>query len=249
MTEDLSRRVAVVTGGSGPVGSAVARALARRGAAVELSVRRPTEGLSAQMEAEGIQVFGGDLGDEEERPVALQGVIERNGRVDILINTIHVGVPEAAFVADLADVVLQDQLRAVGIQAALCQWAIPHMRAQRWGRIIYVSGALMGRPMPGFASFGAAKAAASVLTRYVALEEGRHGITANIIAPGRVADGHGSGSPDPAPRLTAELLARTAVGAFPSSQQIGEIAGMLSTDLASTITGQTIWLTGGEPVA
>ena len=83
---------------------------------------------------------------------------------------------------------LREQLGAVELHAALCARAIPAMRAAGWGRIVYVSGALMARPARGFGAYGAAKAAATVLTRYVALEEGESGITANIVAPGRVVD-------------------------------------------------------------
>ena len=140
---------------------------------------------------------------------------------------------------------LSGQLAAVGDYAALCRRAVPAMRAQRWGRIVYVAGALISRPHPGLGAYGAAKAAAAVLTRYLALEEGREGITANIVAPGRVYDP--ADELDELHRdLSAQLLERTALGRFPTASEVAGAIGLLIT--SPQLTGQTLWVTGGEPI-
>ncbi len=93
-----------------------------------------------------------------------------------------------------------------------------------------------------------AKAAAATLTRYVALEEGRNGITANIVAPGRVVSDAGEEDPEPErAELSRQLLARTALGAFPTHSQVADAARVLVE--SEYLTAQTLWVTGGEPIA
>jgi NAD(P)-dependent dehydrogenase (short-subunit alcohol dehydrogenase family) len=175
--------------------------------------------------------------------------MESAGGADILVNAAHPATGGAT-VGDLDPALLQAHLSAVVLHAELTALVLPAMRTKQWGRIVYVAGALMARLYPGMGAYGAAKAAGSVLTRCVALEEGRNGITANIVAPGRVVDPDQEQGPlDPKWQALADrLLERAALGAFPSPADVAEAVLALVLPRAAAITGQTIWVTGGEPI-
>jgi NAD(P)-dependent dehydrogenase (short-subunit alcohol dehydrogenase family) len=171
------------------------------------------------------------------------------GPVTVLVNAADPGDTTAARVAELAPAQLDRHLAGVRAHHLLCARGIPAMREEGFGRIVFVSGALMARPAPGLGAFGAAKAAASTLTRYVALEEGRHGITANVVAPGRIV---APDEPEPsAPHLralAARLLERMALERFPTYAEVAGAIVALALPSLSPVTGQTLWVTGGEPI-
>ncbi|MFC8845318.1 MULTISPECIES: SDR family NAD(P)-dependent oxidoreductase [unclassified Micromonospora] len=240
-------RVALVAGGSGPIGAAVAGRLVASGYRVALHFhRRPDAAAKTMAEfGDGHLVVGADLGDPASLDVAVTRVEDELGPVAVLVNSAHPGRPEQAPVAELSVGGLAAQLSAVGAHAALCARVVPGMRSAGWGRVVYVSGALMARPAPGYGAYGAAKAAASVLTRYLAVEEGRHGITANVVAPGRVAVA--GEELTPAQRaLATKLRERMALPAFPDPSDVAD--AVLTFVNSGALTGQTLWVTGGEPI-
>lgn len=241
--------VALVAGGTGPLGRAVAAGLAARGLRVAVHGRTRLDvakELAAQWPGEHLAV-GADLTDPDGPEHAVSTVERTLGSIAVLVNAAHPGLSSPAAVADTDPDVLATQLGAVTAHARLCRRVVPGMRALRRGRVVYLSGALMSRPAPGFGAYGAAKAAATTLTRYLALEEGRNGITANVVAPGRVVD------PQDATPLTAQqralserLLERMALPGFPSPQDVAD--AVLSLVDSPAITGQVLWVTGGEPI-
>lgn len=241
--------VALVAGGTGPIGRAVVRQLASLGYRVAVHYRSraaTAEDLVASLPGEHVAV-GADLSDPDALDAAVGRAEKELGPVAVLVNAAHPAGWIPAPVADTTAADLSAQLAAVAQHAALCARVVPGMRAAGGGRIVYVSGALMARPVAGLGAYGAAKAAATVLTRYLALEEGRHGITANIVAPGRVADPDDDRELTPEQAaLSARLLATMALNDFPTPD---EVAGAVLTLVRSgAITGQTLWITGGEPI-
>lgn len=251
MTHTLSGRVALVAGGTGTIGREICHELAALGAVVAVhcrSDRAGAEAIVAALPGDGHLVVQADLGDDDALAAVFEHVEAAAGPVTVLVNTTH---PSHAIVpvAEISATQLDEQFAAVASHVALCARAVPGMRATGWGRIVYLSGALMSRPSPGFGMYGAAKAAASTLTRYLSLEEGRNGITANVVAPGRVV-----GPDDPAPldarrqALSDRLLERTALGAFPTPREVAQVVSMLVGPGSSALTGQTMWVTGGEPI-
>jgi len=241
--------VALVAGGTGPIGRAIATALAGDGLRVALHYRSRAdvaEKVLAELPGDHLAV-GADLGDPAAVDAALAVVREQLGPVAVLVNAAHPALRTSAAVADTAATDLAAQLAGVQAHVALCARVVPSMREHGWGRIVYVSGALMSRPAPGLGAYGAAKAAATVLTRYLALEEGRHGITANVVAPSRVVD------PDEDEELTPEqaalsarLLVRMALPTFPTPAEVA--AAVLTLVRSPALTGQTLWVAGGEPI-
>ncbi|NHI15991.1 SDR family NAD(P)-dependent oxidoreductase [Microbacterium excoecariae] len=246
---DLERRVVFVAGGAGVIGAATCRAMAAEGARVVVHCRSRIDHarvLAASLPTPAIAVSA-DLTNPEELAAALAEAVAALGPIDVVVDAAHPG-QEVAAVADLTPGILREQFSgALGFQA-LCAGVVPAMRDGAWGRIVYVSGALMARPAPGFGAYGAAKSAATTLARYLALEEGRHGITVNVVAPGRVVD-----PTDETPldvehaELAARLLERMALPGFPSPDDVARAIVALTAQGA--VTGQTVWVTGGEPIA
>ncbi|WP_432488805.1 SDR family NAD(P)-dependent oxidoreductase [Kineococcus sp. SYSU DK018] len=246
----LQGQVAFVAGATGPVGCAVVHALAAEGARVGVHWRSDeaaAQHLLASVQGDLLAVAA-DLDDERALDAAAGAVEEHLGAVTLLVNAAHPRQDVHTAVADTAAGDLLAQLTGAAGHAALLRRFVPGMRRAGTGRIVYIAGALMARPAAGNGAYGAAKAAASVLTRYTALEEGRHGITANVVAPGRIVDPAGEEelSPERA-ALAARLLERMALPTFPSPQHVADaVLGLLA---APYVTGQTLWVTGGEPIA
>lgn len=167
------------------------------------------------------------------------------GLVSIVVNAAHPSGLDAGPVSMADSSVFEHHLDGLRAHHLICSRAIPGMRAQRWGRIVYISGASTARPVSGFGAFAVAKSAATTLTKYMAVEEARHGITANVIAPGRIEV--------PAQvldeRLTAEaqrLLARTVLGRLDTADDIAAMTKALVDPGLASFTGQTVWMAGGE---
>ena len=254
---EIAGRAVYVAGATGVIGSAVCTALAHRGARLVVHYHRARERAEQLVEQLGAAgqpghvAVGADLRAAAELERSFKVAESSLGPVGALVNAYH-PVHTPADVAVLSASGLGDQLDAVRVHLALCQRALAGMRAARWGRIVYVSGALMTRPAPGFAAYAAAKAAATTLTRYLAMEEGRHGITANVVAPGRVVDpasgGADAGLDAEHAALAAKLRERLALGEFPSPGQVAAVVATLVDELGDSVTGQTMWVTGGEPI-
>lgn len=248
----MAGRVALVAGGSGPIGGAVAVALAGAGAAVAVHTHRSDRGdeIVAGLTGGPHLAVRGDLSDRDQVDAVVGAVEAALGPVAVLVNAVHPATMRPAPVAELDARELADQLRAVEVHAALCHRVVPAMRAGGFGRVVFVSGALMARPAPGFGAYGAAKAAASVLTRHLALEEGRAGITANVVAPGRVVDPDAAAEPLTPERaeLARRLAERMALADFPTPAQVADVVSWLVSPGAAAVTGQTVWVTGGEPI-
>ena len=247
----MSARVAFVAGASGNLGPTLCRSLAAEGLSVTAhahSNREAVDGIVGSLDGDHLAVTG-DLSSNKGPSDPVRAALDRFGRVDVLVNAAHPPWHSAAHVADMSLDDLRDQLSGVVAHAAVCRDVLPAMRSSGHGRIVFVAGALMRRPAAGFAAYGAAKAAAATLTRYIALEEGRHGITANIVAPGRIVDPN---EPEDVPpdklQLAEELQRRLALGTFPSPEDIADTIISLVRPEGRALTGQTIWVTGGEPI-
>ena len=250
ITGQIAGRAVFVAGGSGVIGTAICRELAQRGALVAVhSGRRPEMAQTLATElGDGHLGVAGDLADADALERCVATASAAIGPIVALVNCYHPAHAPAP-IGELELAVLDAQLAAVRAHAALCQQVLPSMRAAGWGRVVYIAGALMTRPAAGFAAYAAAKSAASTFTRYLALEEGRHGITANVIAPGRVVD------PDDDTELSEQyaalaeqLRARMALGRFPSPQQVAALVCTVLDEVGDALTGQTLWVTGGEPI-
>ncbi|HEX2302369.1 MAG TPA: SDR family NAD(P)-dependent oxidoreductase [Gaiella sp.] len=265
---DLSGRVALVTGGSRGLGRADALTLARAGADVAIAdilVESDTSaaedyGVLAQAAVaqgmvhtestvEEIRSLGRralavrcDVADRSDVDAVVARVVDELGSVDILVNNAGTLDHVAQFHDQRLDLWERD-LRVNLTGAFNCAQAVwPHMRERKWGRIVNmasVAGTLGGF---GQASYSTTKAGLLGLTRTLAMEGGRHGITCNAIVPGIIGtEAFHMGNP-----AMNERIANRAVFKRPGEpQDIANAIAFLCSDLASYVTGIELNVSGG----
>ncbi len=237
---DLSGRTALVTGASRGIGAAIALCLAEAGASIAVNYReRATE---ADAVARAITAIGrravpvqADVSDSAAVGAMIRAVAANLGPIDILINNAGVGLIRG--IDDLTEADF-DQTIAVNLKSVfLCtQAALPHMRAQHWGRIVNISsGAARGAGGVG-PHYNASKAGMEGLTRGYAARLVTQGITVNAVAPSLIET-------DMVRSGLAASPSRIPLGRFGSSEEVAQVVLMLVGN--AYMTGQTVALSGG----
>lgn len=253
MSEDFAppaTRVAIVTGAARGIGAAIAMRLAEDGhdvAVVDLDASACAATVAA-VSAAGRRAIAvaADVADEAAVTAAVESVADTLGPPTVLVN--NAGVLRdrtlAKMTADDWDTVLAVNLRSVFLT---CRAVGPHMRAARWGRIVNLSSiAALGAL--GEANYAAAKAGVQGLTRTLAIELGRHGVTVNAVAPGFVvtdmtrAVAERMGMTMEA--LIDEMLPAIHVGRAGAPADIAHAVGYFADPRSSFVTGQTLYVAG-----
>jgi 3-oxoacyl-[acyl-carrier protein] reductase len=239
---DLSAEKALVTGASGGIGGAIARALHAQGAQVMLSGRREErlQRLAAEL-GEGAFIGVADLADREAPNRLVKAAEAAMGRLDILVN--NAGITRDALLLRMREEdwlsVLEVDLTAV---FRLVRAALPGMIRRRHGRVIGVTSVVGLTGNPGQANYAAAKAAMIAMSKAVAAEIAGRGITVNCVAPGLIAT-------EMTERLGAEQSARIAaripLGRFGAPAEVAAAVVYLASAEASYVTGHTLHVNGG----
>jgi len=253
----LTGKVALVTGSGQGIGKAIALELARHGARVVTNSRKPgTKGGDAEstayeiMDARGQAVaFYGDVSNFQSAGKLIQTAVERFGRLDIVINNAGADAPHMIWnmTEEEWDLSINSYLKGT---FNTCRHACALMREQKWGRIINTtSTAWLGTV--GHCNYGAAKAGVVGLTRSVAREMGRYGVTCNAYAP--TASTRFSASEEIQAgfkkRYEAGLMTKERfeeLTNLPSPETVGPFIVFLCTDAAADINGQVFDVTGGN---
>jgi NAD(P)-dependent dehydrogenase (short-subunit alcohol dehydrogenase family) len=244
----LDGRVALVTGAARGLGRAIALALAHAGADVALGLRdaRDADDLEAAVTGLGRRAMRVqmDILDLPQVGQAVDQVVERFGRIDVLVNNAGLGPENPAEAVTEADYDLTFDVNVKGLFFA-SQAVGRVMIAQGSGRIVNLSSQAGFVALPGEAVYCASKAAVAHLTRCLAVEWGRHGINVNAVAPTFIrTPGTEAALADPV--FAADVLERIA-----GLHRVGEpvdVAGavvFLSSPAASLITGTTLMVDGG----
>ncbi len=184
----LQDRAAIVTGAASGMGRACAILFAENGAKV-LAVDRPGTDLAGTAQSHAaIRTLAADIAEPGAPDRIVAQAVKELGRLDILMN--NAGVSHRAFVEEMQEADW-DRVLAVNVRAQflLCRAAIPHLKASPAGRIINVASVMAEATDFGLAAYCASKAGVAGLTRTLALELGKFGITANYIEPGAIQTG------------------------------------------------------------
>src|SRR3974390_3428218 len=239
---DLNGKTALVTGASGAIGGAIARALHAQGATVALSGTRQ-DALDAVANALGsrVHVLPCDLPDKDAVEALVPGAEEKMQKLDIL-------VANAGLNRDNLFVQLRDEdwekVIAVNLTATfrLTRAAVSRMMRRRWGRIIGISSVVGFTGNPGQGNYTASKAGMVGMIKSVGAETPKRNVTANCIAPGMIA----SAMTDKLNEKQREaILQRIPMAKLGTPEQIAAAAVFLASEEAAYITGQTIHVNGG----
>jgi len=248
-----ANQAALVCGGTGRVGSSIAAALGASGIPTAVHYRQNRE--RALQLVNQIQASGGhavalqaDLTDEASVAHLVDDVHRQLGGIHILVNTVH-GQFDPKDIVDMGWGDWTVHLDALKSHFLVCRAVVPVMRAQGYGRLIYISGGLAKRYFKGCSAYTTVKAGLNGFCKTLALEEGPHGITVNIVAPGKVVpfDGRDStDNPDAWEEMNQQSLAAIPLGRYASTNDVSNAVLYLASQEAGGITGQTLFVAGGE---
>ncbi len=242
---NLQGRIALITGASQGIGRACALELARSGATVALAARNETKlaETAAEIEAAGGQaaVFALDVASEESIKSGAKAVLERFGKVEILVN--NAGITRDGLVLRMKrpdwDDVLGTNLTGAFL---LTQALLSPMLRNRWGRIVNITSVVGRTGQAGQVNYAASKAGLIGMTRSLAREVASRGITVNAVAPGYVE------TPMTAVldvKQREAMMARIPLGRPGTDLEIAQSVSFLASDAAAYITGHVLDVNGG----
>ena len=253
----LTRRVALIAGGSGGLGLAIARELAREGADVAIAARDPDRLAGAERALREIargRVLAArvDVRDDAQVRRWVEGVVAETGRLDIVVTNNGgplIGPPTAFDVAGYraaADTVLYP---AISLTLA----ALPHMRARGWGRLLFITSETVLRPVANLTLSGVMRTGLLRFAQALVAELGASGITVNLLAPAYLRTG-------PVERAAADLAAQHGsdvetevramsrhipLGRVGLAEEFAAVAAFFASERAGFVTGTVQLVDGG----
>lgn len=246
----LHNRVAFVTGSTTGLGKAMALALGKAGARVALNYQNNTaraEATFAELEAAGISaaLIRGDVTDETEVQRMIAETAERLGPVDILVLNATPAQPqkpieeyEWAFYQQMLDFFIKSPF-------LLTRACLPHMKTQRWGRIINIGSEAFTRGVSPFTAYVAAKGGQNGFNRSLATEVAPWGITVNMISPGWIPVERHQNDPEEQKESYLNLIPMARWGL---PEDVTGAAVFLASEAAAFITAQNLHINGGLTV-
>jgi len=253
---DLAGRVALVTGGAGAIGSAVALGLAEHGAGVavtDLDVDR-AEAVAGRIRALGraAAALPCDVRSQPLVAAAVAGTLEKLGRIDVLVHTAGYGVLKPLLEMPLGE--FEQNVAAFLTSAFVVGQAVARVMVAQGtgGSIVHISSIASARALGrGTGAYAAAKAGLNALVRESAVEWAPHGIRVNAVAPcqirtpslDRLLD---SGLHGGREALTQRMISRIPLGRLGEPDEIAGPCIFLASDAASLVTGQVLFVDGGN---
>jgi 3-oxoacyl-[acyl-carrier protein] reductase len=241
----LEGRIALVTGASQGIGRACALELAKAGATVALAARNETKlaEVAAEIEAAGgkAAAFALDVASEESIKNGAKAVLDRFGKVEILVNNAGITRDDLMMRMKRSD---WDDVLATNLTGAflLTQSLIRQMMKNRWGRIINITSVVGRTGQEGQANYAASKAGMIGLTRSLAREVASRGITVNAVAPGYIETAMTAVLDE---KLRAKMIEQIPVGRQGTDTEIAQSVLFLASDGAAYITGHVLDVNGG----
>ncbi|AFK53704.1 MAG: 3-oxoacyl-[acyl-carrier-protein] reductase [Tistrella sp.] len=239
---DLTQRTALVTGATGGIGAAIARALHAQGAVVALHGRRADalEGLAAELGSR-VHVLPADLAADGAAEQLVKDAEAAMGGLDILVS--NAGLTRDTLLMRMKDADF-DQVIDVNLKAGfrLARAAMKGMMKRRYGRIVAVTSVVGHMGNPGQANYAASKGGLTAMIKAIAHEVASRGITANCVAPGYIATPMTDVLTD---EQKTGLLEKVPVGRLGSPEDVAAAIVYLASAEAAYVTGQTLHVNGG----
>lgn len=229
----LAGRVAVVTAASKGLGRATALALAAEGAKVVLNARDADALQAVAGQIEHALVVPGDITDPALPARLVQAALDRWGRVDAVVA--NAGGPPTGRALDVTDEQILAAVNANMLASVrLARAAVPHMRAARWGRIVFIASASVKQPIPDLALSNVARTGLWAWTKTAAQDLAEDDITVNLAAPGLHA--------------TDRLIERGVTGRTGDPADFGQVVAFLCSQQAAFVNGTALGVDGGAVV-
>jgi len=239
---DLTGKSALVTGATGGIGAAIARALHARGASVALTGRREAElaALAGEL-GERVLVAPADLSDPEAPAALVEKVEAAFGALDILVN--NAGLTRDGLALRMGD---KDWSEVIEVDLTapfrLARASLRGMMKRRTGRIVSIASIVGVTGNPGQANYAAAKAGLIGMSKALAQEVASRGVTVNVVAPGFIKTAMTDALND---AQKATLLSRIPMGRMGGAEDIAAAVTYLASDEAAWTTGVTLHVNGG----
>lgn len=238
----LEGKTALVTGASGGIGAAIARALHTQGATVVLTGRKKEalDSLAGELK-ERCHVVVGSLDSAEGATAVVKGAEEVAGKIDILVN--NAGMTKDNLSMRLSD---EDWQQVLDINLTgtfrLARAVMRGMMKNRWGRIINITSIVGTTGNPGQANYAASKAGMTAMSKSMAAEVASRGITINCVAPGFIATAMTEALSD---EQKSRLAQNIPSGNLGTPEDVAACVAFLASNDAGYVTGQTIHVNGG----
>lgn len=250
----MKGKIAVITGGATGIGRKTAQLLGQSGISVAVTYRNSKSeaedliGELGRLYGVGGLAVKGDAADEAQSKKAVAEIVNRFGKIDILIHNagpyINERKPMAEYTSEEWNYLINGNLNGFFYMA---KEILPHMRNHKWGRII-TFGFERSETAPGWiyrSAFAAAKSGLTSLTKTLALEEAPHGITVNMVCPGDITGGWKESSIETAKKQRDEGVP---VGRPGTGEDVARVIRFLCDEKSDFITGSVIPVTGGKDV-
>lgn len=236
----LTNQTALVTGATGGIGGAIARALVAQGARVAVSGNAGPrlDAVAAELAAPALAC---DLADAEQTDALVAQAIAVLGSLDILIH--NAGVTRDNLAMRMKDDEFTQVIR-VNLEAGfrLSRAALKPMMKARHGRIVFVTSVVGHTGNPGQANYAASKGGLTAMAKALAQEVATRGVTVNCVAPGFIASPMTDGLTQP---QQAAILARIPAARLGTGEEVAAAVAYLASAEAAYVTGQTVHVNGG----
>jgi 3-oxoacyl-(acyl-carrier-protein) reductase len=248
----LAGRVALVTGGNRGIGAAICRSLANQGASVAAGYSSNKEGAETFLEdllKAGVEgsIHQGNVGSADDCRRVVDEVIDRHGRLDVLVNNAGITIDKPVLKMDDED---WNKVLAVNLSGAffMSKAALPNMVERDYGRIVNISSIIGQRGNIGQANYAASKSGLFGLTMTMAREAAKQcsNITVNAVAPGFIETDMLQSVPE---KVLDSIRAQIPLGRLGQPEEVARVVHFLCADASGYITGQVWGVNGGMEMA